>query len=327
MKKQIFIRIAVIVIALIVVLSAVSCDGGNGTGGGTPNSSDGATKLSFKSAASYDYLKGLDGKTVTINGYLATSSPIDGSFIFLMNLPLQSCPFCVPNTTQLSNTIEVYPKEGKSFEYTNQAVQVVGTLQVAPNEDQPFTDMYGYQFGFKIVDATYTILKAEDLSEDMALWQKIANTEVINDVYAMYDYLHFLCAWNTYSVKSWTDAEGNVHTGYYLWASDAIRYITKDGTQWNYGYKEGYFDDLIASVRAVDATAYEDLVQNIEDAKALSEIALAELMNGNYTYENKYVEEFGTYDDIYTINKGDELIAEWKNIYAEFSDWLGSWEL
>ena len=49
-----------------------------------------ATKLSFKSALSYDYLKSIDGKTVTINGYLATSSPADGSFIFLMNIPRMS---------------------------------------------------------------------------------------------------------------------------------------------------------------------------------------------------------------------------------------------
>ena len=34
------------------------------------------------------------------------------SFMFLMNLPYQSCPFCVPNTSQLSNTMEVYPKKG-----------------------------------------------------------------------------------------------------------------------------------------------------------------------------------------------------------------------
>ena len=44
-----------------------------------------AVKLSFKSAASYEYLQTLNNKQVTINGYMATSSPVDGSFIFLMN--------------------------------------------------------------------------------------------------------------------------------------------------------------------------------------------------------------------------------------------------
>ena len=46
------------------------------------------TKLSFQAASGYDYLKTLDGTQVTINGYIATSSPVDGSFIFLMNLQL-----------------------------------------------------------------------------------------------------------------------------------------------------------------------------------------------------------------------------------------------
>ena len=145
-----------------------------------------ATKLSFKSALEYDYLKTLDGKTVTISGYMATSSPVDGSFMFLMNLPYQSCPFCVPNTSQLSNTMEIYPKKGDSFEYTAQAIKVVGTLAVSESVDESFTDKYGYEFNFKIVDATYTVIKAEDLSEDMALWQKIADSDVINDINKMY---------------------------------------------------------------------------------------------------------------------------------------------
>ena len=176
-----------------------------------------ATKLSFQAASGYDYLKTLDGKQVTISGYMATSSPVDGSFMFLMNLPYQSCPFCVPNTSQLSNTMEVYPKKGESFGFTNQAIKIVGTLKVAESEDKPFTDMYGYEFNYKIVDATYTIIQADELSEDMALWQKIAETDVVSDIYRMYDYVNFLCAWNTYYVNSGTDENGNVVPGYYLY--------------------------------------------------------------------------------------------------------------
>ena len=188
----------ILAFALVLALSLSSiCACGNKN----KNENVDLVKLSFKSAASYDYLKTLNGKTVTINGYIATSSPVDGSFMFLMNLPYQSCPFCVPNTSQLSNTMEIYPKDGDSFGYTTQAIKVVGTLVVSETEDEPFTDMYGYEFCCKIVDATYTIIKAEDLSEDMALWQKIANTDVVNDIYKMYNYVRFLCAWNTYFVN------------------------------------------------------------------------------------------------------------------------------
>ena len=286
-----------------------------------------AVKLSFKAASGYDYLKTLDGQTVTINGYMATSSPVDGSFIFLMNLPYQSCPFCVPNTSQLSNTVEIYPKAGEAFSYTSQAIRVIGKLEVAEREDKPFTDKYGYEFNFKIVDATYTIIKADELSEDIALWQKIANTDVVNDIYKMYEYVNFLCAWNTYYVNSYIDENGVTQPGYYLYASDAERYIYPDGAQYNYGYKEGYFDSIVAKIESVDKTAFADLIANVRKAEALANDALAELENKNYTSEYKYVEMFGKEDYVFTLNKGDELKSRMDEVYSEFSMWLGSWEM
>ena len=285
------------------------------------------TKLSFKAASGYDYLKTLDGKPVTISGYMATSSPVDGSFLFLMNLPYQNCPFCVPNTSQLSNTMEVYPKDGETFSYTAQAIKVEGILEVSESEDKPFVDTYGYEFCCKIVDASYTIIKAEDLSADMALWQKIAESDVVNEIYQMYDYVNFLCSWPTYYVNNFTDENGNEVKGYYLYAADAENFVYQDGAQYNYGYQEGYFDSIIAKIEAVDPTAFADLVANIRKAEALAQEALAELENGNYTSEYQYVEMFGQEDYIYTLNKGDELAARMDEIYTEFANWLGSWEM
>ena len=202
MKAKIIKFICFVLTVILVCTSFVSCKKDK-----TSDSSE-PVKLSFKAASGYDYLKTLDGQTVTINGYMATSSPVDGSFMFLMNLPYQSCPFCVPNTSQLSNTIEIYPKEDESFSYTTQAIRVVGKLEVAADENEPFTDQYGYEFNFKITDATYTIIKSEELGEDIALWQKIADTDVVNDIYKMYDYVNFLCAWNTYYVNSYVNDNG-----------------------------------------------------------------------------------------------------------------------
>ncbi len=287
-----------------------------------------AVKLSFKSASSYDYLKTLDGERVTINGYIATSSPVDGSFIFLMNLPYQSCPFCVPNTTELSNTIEVYPAKGEDFTaFTNQAIKVVGTLEVAEDKEKPFTDKFGYTFNYKIVDATYTVIKAEELSSDIAMWQRIADSGVVNEIYSMYDYLNFLCAWNTYYVNNYTDPEGNPQPGYYLWAEDAKKFIYNDGAQYNYGYKDGYFDGIVDKIEAINKTAFADLVENVRRAEALAEKALGELEGGKYSYKIEYIEMFGKEDRVYTIEKGEELKAEMDAVYYEFSNWLGSWEL
>lgn len=321
MKTKIIKIISFVLTVILVCVSLVAC-----TEDPDPSKKE-AVKLSFKAASGYDYLKTLDGQTVTINGYMATSSPVDGSFMFLMNLPYQSCPFCVPNTSQLSNTMEIYPQKGESFSYTSQAIRVVGKLEVAENEDEPFTDKYGYKFNFKIVDATYTIIKADEMGEDIALWQKIANTDVVNDIYAMYEYVNFLCAWNTYYINSYTNEKGELVSGRYLYPEDAEMFIYIDGAQYNYGYKEGYFDSIIAKIESVDKTAFADLVSNIRKAEALAIDALAELGNNNYTSEYKYVDKFGVEDYVYTLNNGEELKSRMDEVYLEFSTWLGSWEM
>ena len=284
-------------------------------------------KLSFKSALSYDYLKKIDGQQVTINGYLATSSPADGSFIFLMNLPYQSCPFCKPNTSELSNTLEVYPKKNETFDYTNQAVKVTGRLEVAPAKDKVFTDQYGYEFNFKIVDAEYKILKAEELGDDYALWTKIAEADIVNDLYKMYDYVCFTCSWNTYKVDPFVDENGEQHNGYYLYDTDAKHFLEEDGAQYNYGTKSGYFDGIIARIKAIDPTAFADLVTNVEKCRALTEKALKELNDGNFTKELAYLEEFKCEDYKYTLNNGEALMSEYEALYTDFANWLGSWEM
>lgn len=294
-----------------------------------------AVKLSFKSATSYEELKALDGQTVSINGYMATSSPVDGGYLFLMNLPYQSCPFCVPNTSQLSNTMAVYAKEGQSFDYTGQAIKVTGKLVVAEDETKPFTDKYGYEFSFKIVDATYTVLTDAELTADMAAWQKVADSGLMDEMYRMYDYLNFVCKWNTYFVNSYTNSQGEVVKGYYLWPADAERYLKADGSeaykgytgQFHYGYVDSYFPDLIAKIEALGMEETKVLVENVQAAEQLAKKAIEELEQGHYTYETKYIEKFDTTDKVYTLNLGEELETEWKQVYSVFEQWLASLEM
>jgi hypothetical protein len=315
-------KLIAIIIAVVTVVTLGACSGKNTA----VQSPDGINKLSFKAAMSYKNLKELDGQTVTINGYLATSSPADGSFIFLMNLPYQSCPFCKPNTSELSNTLEVYPKENERFDYTNQAVKVTGKLEVAPSEKEAFTDQYGYEFNFKIVDADYKILKADELGENYALWAKIAESDIVNEIYKMYDYLYFVCEWDKCYVDSWTDEEGS-HSGFYLFDSDAKHHLWDKDGQYHYAAEDGYFEGIISKINAVDPEAFSDLTENVAKCKTLSEKAIKELENGNYTYEEKYLEKFGHEDLVYHLNKSDELTAEYDALYYEFANWLGSWEM
>ena len=126
-------RIFSLFFAALLLLSALcSCQSETGDESGT-------TMISFSQTNTVESLKALNGKRVSIIGYMSTLSPVSGKFMYLMNLPYQSCPFCVPNTTQLSNTMAVYAKDKKGFAFTDRAIQVIGTLNFGD-----FTDEYGY---------------------------------------------------------------------------------------------------------------------------------------------------------------------------------------
>lgn len=271
--------------------------------------------LSFSQAQSVEEMKKLDGKQVTIIGYMSTLSPVSGTFMYLMNLPYQSCPFCVPNTTQLSNTMAVYAKSSKGFEFTDRAIQVVGVLEFGD-----FTDEFGYEYAYRIKDATYTILDTENMSRELKLWQQLASTDVIGQVYTMFEYVNFLCHWPTYTAKFGDKRD-------YLYPTDALKFIETEGAQFHYGFQEGYFADMIATIEQVDPDAFAALEQVIRDAEALSQTAYSELKNGNYTMEQEYSTAFGDGRTQYRMVKHQELESQMEKLYRSFSHWLSGWEL
>ena len=271
--------------------------------------------LSFSQANSIEAMKKLDGQTVNIIGYMSTLSPITGSFMYLMNLPYQSCPFCVPNTTQLSNTMAVYAKDGDSFEFTDRAIKVVGTLEFGD-----YTDEYGYEYAYRIKDATYTEVDTSEMGEKLQLWQQLASTDVISDVYNMYEYVNFLCFWPTYTAEFESGKD-------YLYPTDALHFIETDGAQYNYGYTDGYFEGMIATIKEVNATEFNDLIENITKAHALADKALTALQNEEYTTTAEYADVFGDGRSQYIMNDNDAYETEMEVIYTEFAEWLAEWEL
>ena len=271
--------------------------------------------LSFSQAQSVEEMQKLDGKTVSIIGYMSTLSPISGEFMYLMNLPYQSCPFCVPNTTQLANTMAIYAKSKEGFEFTDRAIQVTGILEFGD-----YTDEFGYEYSYRIKDVEYTILNTDELDPKIKLWQQLASTDVISEIYQMYEYVNFLCFWPTYTAQF----EGGSD---YLYPSDIDLFCKNDGAQFNYGYKEGYFDDLVAKVESVSKTDFTALVENIRKAEALAAKALAEIDAGNYTTVTEYSGSFGDGRTQYIMNINDELDALMQATYLEFAEWLATWEL
>ena len=291
-------KLLTILLSIMLILGIFTACGNNSSGGGEIINNT----LSFSQTNSVEAMQKLDGQEVNIIGYMSTLSPITGNFMYLMNLPYQSCPFCVPNTTQLSNTMAVYAKNGDSFKFTDRAIKVVGTLEFGD-----YTDEYGYEYAYRIKDATYTEVDTSEMGEKLQLWQQLASTDVISDVYNMYEYVNFLCFWPTYTAEF----DGGKD---YLYPTDAIYFIETDGAQYNYGYADGYFESMIATIKEVNATEFGDLIENITKAQALADKALASLQNEEYTTTTEYAGVFGDGRSQYIMNDYAAYEAEMEAI-------------
>lgn len=274
---------------------------------------DAVSTLSFSASNSINELKALDGKKVSIIGYMATVSPISGAFLYLMNLPYQSCPFCVPNTTQLANTMAVYAPSGKSFAFTDQAIQVTGTMKIGDYKDE-----FGYEYAYRIIDASYTTVDLSKIDSDYALWTALASDGVIAEIYGMFDYLYFICMWQDYQLNYYNEA-GQQQT-VPMWPGDVMQMLEDAENGYKTQTDENYFKDLIKRVRAVSPDKLEDLVAILEKCEEVRAFALGELYGNKF----KYVEE----TDSYTQDAYDELYLAWQDVWFAFAgDWINKWQL
>ena len=297
---------AVILIAASLCLTLSGCGNSSAGTGGTVN-------ISFSDAVSIDRITELNGKKVSIIGYMATLSPISGKYMYLMNMPYQSCPFCVPNTTQLSNTMAVYAPSGKTFTFTDQAVRITGRMELGD-----YTDEYGYVYNYRIVDAVSETVDLSTVSEEYSLWQAIAADGVVAEINDMFNYLHFICCWPTYGV-SYTDDDGQ-EVSYNLYPGDVDEYLKDSGPN-GYAkyYADSYFPSLTKRIQAIDGEKLSDLVAIVNDAKAVELSAREALLRQAYKYDAE--------QDVYKLNDQDGLYSRWQDVYVRFSEWLAKWQL
>ena len=292
--------------ALILMLCLTACGAGS-------SKNEPAAELRFSDSVNLERIEELSGKKVTIIGYMATMSPISGKYMYLMNMPYQSCPFCVPNTTQLANTMAVYAPEGKTFDYTDQAIRVTGTMTI-----EDCVDEFGYAYGYRISDASYEVVDLSTVSGEYALWQAIATDGIVGEMNSMFDYLHFICQWTEYE-GSYTDENGET-VSFFMYPGDVTQYLADEGP---YGYADkyaaGYFPSLISRIRAISADQLEDLVAIVEESKTVADAALSDLDAEEYTYDEEA--------DRFTLNNSDALYQKWYDVYLKFSEWMARWEL
>ena len=151
---------------------------------------DGSYQIRFSDLVSLDALEVYKDKTVTAIGYLSPIGAYDGSFTYLMNLPYQTCPYCLPSDTKITNTLAIFAKNGNSIEFTEAAVMVRGTLKL-----EPYTDEYGYSYNYRLVDVEIEEADTSALGEKIVLYNKIAEKEVLTrlmeTLYAVDDNVYY----------------------------------------------------------------------------------------------------------------------------------------
>ena len=148
------------------------------------------TDISFREAISFEEIKKLDGKRVSIVGFMATTSPLDGSYFYLQNMPYQSCPFCVPNTNVLLNTLAVYAPKGQSFKFMDVPVKVTGRIEVGD-----VTDAMGYSYPYRIVNGKIERAQVTGLEREVRIYTELVDRgfaalfiDAIKDVFIVVNY-------------------------------------------------------------------------------------------------------------------------------------------
>jgi len=158
---------------------------------------NGITTLKFKNTNSDEAIRALNGKKVSITGYLSTLSPLNGKFAYLMNMPYQSCPFCVPGTSAITNTLTIVAGENKKIEFTDLPVTVVGTLETGKFEDE-----FGYQYDVRLNNVTVNKADMDKLSTKVKQYNLLAENGVVANIYNSIMTLDFAVFYEYYEMET-----------------------------------------------------------------------------------------------------------------------------
>lgn len=135
---------------------------------------DGTYQIRFSDLVSLKSLEEYKDKTVSAIGYLSPIMGYDGGFSYLMNLPYQTCPYCLPGDTQITNTLAIYAKEGEQIDFTEAAVVVKGTLKLEPHVDE-----YGYEYNYRLIDVEIEKADTSTLGQKIELYNRLAEKEIL----------------------------------------------------------------------------------------------------------------------------------------------------
>ena len=245
-------RILVILLAVLFLLSG--CGANENKNGGDKD------PIILKFKENFDY-QSYDNQTVVIRGYMSTLSPVDGRFIYLMNIPYQTCPFCVPSTTTIVNTVAIYAPGGKNFEFYEGPIEVKGVLKAGN-----IVDEFGYNYPFKIMNASYSKIDTEMLSKNQLIYSALSKDGIINDLSMFANKAAENCFFEEYGKTE-----------------DQIEKVNNSD-----------FEKLITKINVISETDYTELIALIENFKAINEAVNTNIDNKNYALNssNAMAEKF-----------------------------------
>lgn len=87
-------------------------------------------KVSVLGLAFSDKAKALDGKTVSMRGFMAPPLKAEAKFFVLSEIPMALCPFCSSDADWPSNIVVVYIDDKTTFLPPSRLIEVTGTLEV-----------------------------------------------------------------------------------------------------------------------------------------------------------------------------------------------------
>ena len=264
MKNKRAVSVLCIAVMLFVLLTACGQSAGQSNG------------VNIRFNENFNFQK-YDGKQVVMRGYMSVISPIDGRFIYLMNIPYQNCPFCIPNTTQVVNTMAVYSKTGAPFAFYDGPIEVTGILKMEDSVDE-----FGYELPYKIVDAEYTRLDTTVLSDNLKIYGALAQDGIITDIVMMMD-----------------QVDTNAFFGpYYGMTEDDIKIVT-----------DSEFDNIIRRVNAISETDYTYLIAMVMDFKAFNQVVNRNIEKGAY-------DENSTQEMRFAFMGLTNIFYEWLNLFV-----------
>lgn len=98
-----------------------------------------------------DKVKGLEGRKVSMFGFMAPPLKAEANFFVLTKAPVSLCPFCSSDADWPDDIVVIYLDRAQTFEQANSLIEVAGLLEVGSWTD-PET---GFVSLLRIVGASF----------------------------------------------------------------------------------------------------------------------------------------------------------------------------